>query len=254
MKKIFLVGKFNSIMQRLNRVLGKRFRIQLCSDNPEMVKGMIQMTPPDLVLISTMGMTVEHHEIFAYLESNCSDIPVICIGTTDELKLFSDIISNEQFSNMTRHIQMVEILKVIQKRLHVEGEFEALYAEAEKPEQKKILLIDDSPIQLRTMKNILQSKYEVEMAVSAAEALKAIKRNVPDLIFLDYDMPDCDGRQTLTQIRENEISKDIPVIFLTGVNDRERIQAVLSLNPAGYMLKPVEQKKIVSILEEILGD
>lgn len=254
MKKIFLVGKFNSIMQRLNRVLGKRFRIQLCSDNPEMVKGMIQMTPPDLVLISTMGMTVEHYEIFAYLESNCSDIPVICIGTTDELKPFSDIIGKEQFSNMTRHVQMIEILQVIQKRLHVEGEMKTLYAEAEKPEQKKILLIDDSPIQLRAMKNILQSKYEVEMAVSAAEALKVIDRNIPDLIFLDYDMPECDGRQTLAKIRENEISKDIPVVFLTGVKERERIQAVLSLNPAGYILKPVDQRKIAEILEKILGD
>lgn len=48
-----------------------------------------------------------------------------------------------------------------------------------------------------------------------------------DLIFLDYEMPICDGKMTLEMIRELEESKDIPVVFLTGVSDKEHIAAVL---------------------------
>ena len=47
------------------------------------------------------------------------------------------------------------------------------------------------------------------------------------MIFLDYEMPICDGKMTLEMIRELEESKDIPVVFLTGVSDKEHIAAVL---------------------------
>jgi DNA-binding NarL/FixJ family response regulator len=54
-------------------------------------------------------------------------------------------------------------------------------------------------------------------------------------------------------IRELEVAKDIPVVFLTGVSDREHITAVLELKPAGYLLKPADSKQIFSIIEKVLG-
>ena len=72
----------------------------------------------------------------------------------------------------------------------------------------------------------------------------------PDVILLDYEMPVCDGRQTLEMIRADEEMKDIPVIFLTGVNDRENIQAVLRLRPAGYLLKPAVPERRIETIEK----
>jgi CheY-like chemotaxis protein len=91
------------------------------------------------------------------------------------------------------------------------------------------------------------------MATSAMQALNLISTNVPDMIFLDYEMPICDGKKTLEMIRERDETKDVPVVFLTGLGDKKHIDAVLQLKPAGYLLKPAKSKTIYAIVEKILG-
>lgn len=73
------------------------------------------------------------------------------------------------------------------------------------------------------------------------------------MIFLDYEMPGCDGRQTLEMIRSDECMADIPVVFLTGMSEKKYIQAVLELRPAGYLLKPPATDKIMDMIHKILG-
>ena len=98
-----------------------------------------------------------------------------------------------------------------------------------KTARKLILLVDDDGMQLRTLNGMLKDNYDIRMATSGMQALTLIGKKKPDLIFLDYEMPVCDGRMTLEMIRELEEAKDIPVVFLTGVNDKEHIQAYLNL-------------------------
>ena len=69
---------------------------------------------------------------------------------------------------------------------------------------------------------------------------------------MDYEMPVCDGKMTLEMIRADEDMKDIPVVFLTAINDRANIQAVLKLKPAGYFLKPPIKEKLIAEIEKIL--
>ncbi len=64
----------------------------------------------------------------------------------------------------------------------------------------------------------------------------------------------CDGKQTLEMIREDGDYNDIPVIFLTGVSDRAHIEAVLSLKPAGYMLKPAIKEKLLAAIRDNIKD
>lgn len=123
-----------------------------------------------------------------------------------------------------------------------------------KNNKKSILLIDDSAIQLRFMREMLKEQYEVGMAMSGTEAAELIKKKKPDLVFLDYDMPVIDGKMTLKMLRGMEEGKDIPVVFLTGVNDKEHIEAVLELNPAGYILKPASKDRIFATIRKILGE
>lgn len=109
---------------------------------------------------------------------------------------------------------------------------------------KKILVVDDSRVIRSAMKNLFEPDYEVEIADSGVAAIKYIAKNKPDLILLDYEMPVCDGRQTLAMIRSEKEFADIPVMFLTGRGDRESVMKVLSLNPAGYILKTTHHKDI----------
>ena len=82
------------------------------------------------------------------------------------------------------------------------------------------------------------------------EALEMIEKRVPDIIFLDYEMPEQDGKETLEKIRAMEKAKDVPVVFLTGVGDKPHIEAVLELKPAGYLLKPASKEMIYEMLEK----
>jgi len=116
--------------------------------------------------------------------------------------------------------------------------------------RKHILLVDDAGIILRALKIMLSNDYEISLANSGKAALNAIKRNRPDAILLDYEMPILDGRETLEMLRQNDETKDIPVFFLSGVANREKIRAIASLKPQGYLLKPLNQKIIIQTLNQ----
>ena len=120
--------------------------------------------------------------------------------------------------------------------------------------KKTVLVVDDNAAILRSIKAMLEDKYTVMLANSGMQALKSIGKKHPDVILLDYEMPVCDGRQTLEMIRADEEICDIPVIFLTGVNSREHIEAVIKLKPAGYLLKPAVADKLIANIEKALGN
>lgn len=109
------------------------------------------------------------------------------------------------------------------------------------------------PVQLRQVREILKGNYRVLMANSGMQAMTILSKERPDLIFLDYDMPVMDGRMTLEKIRTYEKSRDLPVVFLTAINSKEKILAIAPLNPADYLLKPVNAKRILETAERIIG-
>lgn len=114
--------------------------------------------------------------------------------------------------------------------------------------KKKILVVDDSNFMLKVIGDLLGEDYEVFLVQSGLAAIRSLTLNRPDLILLDYEMPVCDGKQVLEMIRSEEEFTDIAVIFLTGRVDKESIQNVLALKPAGYLSKnldPAEIKKNV---------
>ena len=123
----------------------------------------------------------------------------------------------------------------------------------EEAAKKKILAVDDNGPTLRVIKAMLSSEYEVTIVNSGMNAMKFLGKDKPDLILLDYDMPVCDGRQVLEMIRADDEIKDIPVVFLTGVNDREHIEPILAMRPAGYILKPLDKKKLLDTIAAALA-
>lgn len=250
MKRILFVGKFNGIVQD-NHFFDNLFDAQICVDNVVMVKGMLKIKKPELVVISLNGISVEAKEIFEELKQNYPKMPVICLGTNQEVELHMSSICTKQFITLITPLDDKKILdaicNILDSREDVQQSVET------KGEKKSILLVDDSNVQLRALNELLKEKYEVRMSTSGMQALTMIGKKKPDMIFLDYEMPICDGKMTLEMIRGMEESKDIPVVFLTGVSDKEHIAAVLDLKPAGYLLKPADAERIYSIIEKVLG-
>ena len=250
MKKLLFIGKFNSIFQDVSNYFEKLFSVQICVDNIDMVKGMLKLKKPDLVVVSLIGMNRDSEKIFSELKYNYVHTPVVCIGSEGELDTLRDFFNSTQFTLIIRPVNNEVILEKICNILDITCENEIIIDKKE--EKKSILLVDDSSIQLRALNDMLKEKYEVRMATSGMQALTLIGKKIPDIIFLDYEMPVCDGKMTLEMIREVEEAKDIPVVFLTGVNDKEHIEAVLKLKPEGYLLKPASADKIYETLDKIL--
>ena len=104
--------------------------------------------------------------------------------------------------------------------------------------------MDDSQTMRMSIKQLLDKDYNVSMAPSGATAIRTITLNRPDLVLLDYEMPVCDGRQTLEMLRAEEEFQDLPVIFLTGRRDPDSMIKVMPLNPSGYLLKNSKPEQI----------
>ncbi|MCF0129431.1 MAG: response regulator [Pseudobutyrivibrio sp.] len=116
---------------------------------------------------------------------------------------------------------------------------------------KHILFVDDSPVLLRTVKGFFGNDYKVSIAINAEQAIKAIELSVPDLVFLDYEMPGMNGMELLTLFREREDMKDVPVVFLTAKSGAHMMEAFVDLNPSGYVVKPPSKDRIMSVIERV---
>lgn len=125
---------------------------------------------------------------------------------------------------------MTEVEKYLMERKEQEEREEA-------NPKKKVLVVDDSATIRQSMRALLNEDYEVALAESGVAAIRAITLDRPDMVLLDYEMPVCDGKQTLEMLRSENAFADIPVIFLTGRGDPEIVRTLLSLKPAGYLLK-----------------
>lgn len=132
-------------------------------------------------------------------------------------------------------------MKEVEKYLN-ERSAQERYEEAH--QHKKILVVDDSATIRQGMKSLLEPDYEILLADSGAAAFRAISLNQPDLVLLDYEMPVCDGAQTLEMLRTVPEFEKVPVIFLTGRRDPQSMIKVMPLNPSGYLLKTLKPEEI----------
>ncbi len=252
MKNILLLGKMNDVLKELNKALSGSYRVQIGSENVEMLSGLVTVSEPDLIIISLVGIYDDKEMLFRRISNDYSQIPVITVGTEEEKKRFLQFYEGRQFENLIRPIDNSHVMEAVMKKIGAGDDSEA--AKGVSSPGKTVLVVDDNGPTLRTIKGMLEDRYNVMIAPSGMKAMTSMGRQKPDIILLDYEMPVCDGRQTLEMIRADEELSDIPVIFLTGVNDKENIEAVLSLKPAGYLLKPPVKDKIVEYIEKALGE
>jgi two-component system, OmpR family, KDP operon response regulator KdpE len=101
-----------------------------------------------------------------------------------------------------------------------------------------ILVVDDEKMTSRTMTMALEAAgYQTEVADTGKGALESAVTNHPDLILLDYNMPDMNGVTALRQLRTDEWGKSVPVIIASNVYDVDIINAIIELGVQDYVLK-----------------
>ena len=115
-----------------------------------------------------------------------------------------------------------------------------------------VLVVDDSGLNLRVAMNILKEHFEVTCANSGPAAFEVMKKQIPDLILLDYHMPVMDGFQFIEKLRGMEEYKDIPIIMLTADNDRDTEVRGFQAGVMDFIAKPFVNEIMVQRVARIL--
>ena len=117
-----------------------------------------------------------------------------------------------------------------------------------------ILVVDDTPVNLNLLMGILSKQgYEVSLASSGQLALEAVDLNPPDLILLDIMMPELNGYQVCENLKSSARTKDIPVIFISALDELMDKVKAFSLGGVDYITKPFQVQEVLVRIENQLS-
>lgn len=118
---------------------------------------------------------------------------------------------------------------------------------------KRLLLIDDDPNLILLVKDYLEFRgYDVITAENGREALEVLEKEIPDMIICDVMMPEMDGYTLVKQLREDQRTNWIPVLFLSAKGQSQDRVKGLNIGADVYMVKPFEPEELVAQVESSL--
>jgi two-component system, OmpR family, alkaline phosphatase synthesis response regulator PhoP len=117
-----------------------------------------------------------------------------------------------------------------------------------------ILAEDDPDIQLVARLSLKRAGFSVKVVGNGLEALDGIRQEPPDVILLDWMMPELDGPETCRRLKADPATASIPVIFLTAKSQEAEIQRGLSLGAAGYITKPFDALALGQQVRDIINN
>lgn len=245
MKKVLIIGDLASTEKNLSDYLSGEYQVQLCTKQLDIIQSMAGILKPDLAIISNLE-SEKDQPILNWFQEKHSKLPVLILLSRKDGQSHKEIFEKEQFiklpSPFTKSSLQAKCQQVLANNKSGKN----------KPGKKKILIVDDTPLMLRNLKKMLENTYDIVLASSGKQALTKIPQEEPDLVLLDYEMPEINGREVFETMLADDDMKYIPVVFLTSVSERQTVISILKSNPAGYILKPVEQENLFITILDIL--
>ena len=117
-------------------------------------------------------------------------------------------------------------------------------------DKSTILIIDDTPANLKTLASMLKEEYRIIIAKSGEEGLKLLREGLaPNLILLDIVMPGMDGYEVCRELKSGPATEKIPVLFITAKDTTEDKREGLSLGAAAYITKPFDAVTVRQIIK-----
>ena len=220
----------------------------------------VRLATPELLIVNLSDFESNSYVSLLSLRSDLKELPVLVYGTTLEYTQFNAMYMGSSLNQLDKDASDEQIIRTVGRAISMtEDEITAVIGGYRQPslsrsERHHVLVVDDNAILLRSLKTILQQEYRVTLAKSGEGAIRAINNDKPDVVILDYEMPGMDGYEVLKSIRLSEATRDIKVIFLTGISERDRISEVMKFEPNGYLLKPVNNKTLFASIETTLRE
>lgn len=119
---------------------------------------------------------------------------------------------------------------------------------------KRILAVDDETDVVLILKTALQSEgFTVDTAHNGRDALASVKEQKPDLILLDVMMPGMSGFDVMHELKADDSTARIPIIMLTGLSERKKMQEALVGGTNYYIVKPFEMADLINKVNDVLS-
>ena len=113
--------------------------------------------------------------------------------------------------------------------------------------EKTILIVDDSKLNIQVLSDILEEKsYRIALARSGKVALEFVEMKKPDLILLDIMMPEIDGFEVCRRLKSDPETKNIPIIFISGLDKSEDIVNGFKAGAVDYIVKPFKKEVVLA--------
>jgi phosphoserine phosphatase RsbU/P len=107
-------------------------------------------------------------------------------------------------------------------------------------EQQRVLIVDDTPANIKVLHNLLREDYALSVATSGEAALEiAFSDERPDLVLLDVMMPEMDGHEVCRRLKADSRTRDVPIIFVTAMSEVEDETKGFNLGAVDYITKPI---------------
>ncbi len=247
-----MVGESDLLIESVYDFLSTKYKIQICEASDTAIIRMNKIIKPNLILVIKSADISDG--LLPSIKAKISETPILCICGEGDLSAKRYEGDNMHFvfrpiKNSDLHEKIKELTGETGEEKRLET-FDGLFV---KKYKYHILAIDDNPMVLRGIKQLLNVEYDVTVATSVLAAKKHLDNKKFELILLDYEMPEIDGYEAYKHFKRNHDTKDIPIVFLTGVSDKKRIAEVASLDPkpAGYLLKPIDADLLKEMIKKV---
>ncbi len=242
--KVLLINHGNGLMANTLKNLLKEMEIETVHVEPDIDKITPETSGADVLMLFAGDFVFEYPELLIFLKDVCfgENKPLCVMGHEKGIAEVRGVVSENLISREFPRPVDVKTIAAALRALVRSGE--------SRKQAKHVMLVDDDTMFLQAMQSWLGAKYQITATKSGMQAITYIAMNRPDLILLDYDMPITPGPQVLEMIRSEPKTAGIPVIFLTGRNDRDSVMKVMQLKPDGYLLKSMDKKDIVASVDK----
>lgn len=261
--KILVTGKNRKVAMDVCEHLenDRGYKTVRCDPNKKTLVDVMLTELPKVIVVCMGDETIDTISEFDVLRNTSGQggFTTIIIANEDDERLFRKYTKVDKAFFLSRP---VSLFALYEKLISIEKELKDDEKSGQAREfvnenarrRKQILVVDDDSEQLIHIKEELEEFYDVTPVKNAEAVFKYLSKKTPDLILLDYLMPEKDGPQVLREMREVEEYAKIPVIFLTGVTERNAIlKTIAELRPQGYIVKPSKKSELVAKIIDVLG-
>ena len=252
MKDILIIREAITVEKPVFEFLNNKYETEVVDFSAKDVEFIMASEGIPLVVAFVAGISASAIVELRRIVMNLKNVHICLLGSHYDYEKFEDLLEKDNIYCIDLPKPVNEFQKYFETMLSQNEELNASL-NANSNRKHTILLVDDDPVCLRTMSSWLQNFYQVAVAKSGAACIAFLGKTKPDLILLDYEMPVCNGVQTLEMIRNEPAYADIPVMFLTGVSDTEKVKEALNMKPQGYILKNTDRIDFLNKVNALFG-